>query len=351
MMLSTSLVALRQGDMARWQHLVPLPVLRQDGVVVTLEEAAARLPPWLHRREVAETVALLAFVREGPLVDTYGNMRRVTSGRRLVWQWSLRDPDSSSAVADGSACLRLVDRGPVRAGADAGHVGLDAGFPVSSEWPEHLASNLCTILHNRPDLWTAARDSVRPRPRQGAPSTGMDYVLDQAMATPWLPRIQEPPEPTGDGDVPVVTLRDALPLLPPGVSMRTVAEVLAVLALMPGGPLLDERLRPRRAFAGVPMRAIQCWYKPADGPGLYLTSGTEPAVFSSIRRLLAHAHGHKWLAMAVDSLAWSIDMALAMNDCSLWRWLRELRTACYRRVDAMLAGLPTDNTTEQENTQ
>lgn len=349
-MIGQMTIAMRQSDMARWQHLAPLPVLRQDGVVVTLEEAAARLPPWLHRREVSETVALLAFVRGGPLVDTYGNMRRITNGRRLVWQWSLRDPDNSGAVADGSACLRLVDMGPTHIGLDVGHVGLDAGFPVSPEWPGLLVNWLYGALDSHPDLWTAARDSVRPRASQGAPVTGMDHVLEQAMATPWLPRLREPPEPTGDGDVPVVTLRDALPLLPPGVSMRTVAEVLAVLALVPGGPLLDERLRPRRAFAGVPMRALQCWCKLADGPGLYLTSGTEPAVFSSIRRLLTHAHGHKWLAKAVDSLAWSIDMALAMDDCRLWRWLRELRTARYRRVDAMLAGIPTNNTTE-ENTQ
>ena len=338
--------ALRQSDMTQWQHLVPLPVLRQDGAVVTLEEAAVRLPPWLHRREVAETVALLAFMRGGPLVDTYGNMRRVTSGRRLVWQWSLRDPDNSGAVADGGACLRLVDMGPVRAGSDAGHVGLDAGFPVSPEWPEHLASNLCTILHNRPDLWTAARDSVRPRASQGTSGTGMDYVLEQAMSATWLPRLKEPPEPTGDGDVPVVTLRDALPLLPPGVSMRTVAEVLAVLALLPGGPLLDERMRPRRAFAGVPTSSLQCRIHQEDGPCICLTRGTEHAVFSSIRRLLAHAHGHKWLAKAVDSLAWSMDMALAMGDCRLWRWLRELRTTRYRRVDTMLAGIPTNSTTE-----
>lgn len=344
MLLKQVVLALRQSDMTEWQHLVPLPVLRQDGVVVTLEEAAARLPPWLHRREVAETVALLAFVREGPLVDADGNLRRITNGRRLVWQWSLRGPDNSGSVADGSACLRLVDRGPTHAGLDVGHVGLDAGFPVSPEWPQDLANWLYGALDSHPDLWTAARDSVRPRPRQGAPSTGMDYVLEQAMATPWFPRIQEPPEPTGDGDVPVVTLRDALPLLPPGVSMRTVAEVLAVLALVPGGPLLDERIRPRRAFAGIPMRALQCWYKLADGPGLYLTSVTEPAVFSSIRRLLAHAHGHRWLAKAVDSLAWSIAMALAMGDCR--RWLRELRTTRYRRVDTMLAGTPTNNTTE-----
>ena len=343
-MIGQMAMAMRQSDMTRWQHLVPLPVLRQDGVVVTLEEAAARLPPWLHRREVAETVALLAFARGGLLVDTYGNMRRITNGRRLVWQWSLRDPDNSGAVADGSACLRLVDRGPI-------HVGPDAGFPVSPEWPQDLANRLYGALDSRPDLWMAARDSVRPRARQGAPATGMDYVLEQAMAATWLPRLREPPEPTGDGDVPVVTLRDALPLLPPGVSMRTVAEVLAVLALVPGGPLLDERLRPRRAFAGVPMRALQCRVHQEDGPGLYLTSGTEPAVFSSIRRLLAHAHEHKWLARAIDSLAWSIAMALAMDDCRLWRWLRELRTARYRRVDAMLAGIPTNNTTEQENTQ
>ena len=105
MLLNQAVLALRQSDMTRWQHLVPLPDLRQDGVVVTLEEAAVMLPPWLHHREVAETVALLAFVRGGPLVDTYGNMRRITNGRRLVWQWSLRDPDNSGAVADGSACL------------------------------------------------------------------------------------------------------------------------------------------------------------------------------------------------------------------------------------------------------
>ena len=278
-------------------------------------------------------------MRGGPLVDTYGNLRRITNGRRLVWQWSLRDPDNSGTVADGSACLRLVDRGTI-------HAGLAAGFPVSPEWPQDLANRLYGAMDLRPDLWTAARDSVRPRASQGAPVTGMDYVLEQAMSATWLPRLREPPEPAGDGDVPVVTLRDALPLLPPGVSMRTVAEVLAVLALVPGGPLLDERLRPRRAFAGVPVRALQCWCKLADGPGLYLTSGTEPAVFSSIRRLLAHAHGHKWLAKAVDSLAWSIDMALAMNDCGLWRWLRELRTTRYRHVDAMLAGIPTNDTTE-----
>ena len=345
-MIGQMTIAMRQSDMTRWQHLVPLPVLRQDGVVVTLEEAAARLPPWLHRREVAETVALLAFVREGPLVDTYGNMRRITNGRRLVWQWSLCDPDNSGAVADGSACLRLVDRGPIHVGLDAEHVGLDAGFPVSPEWPGLLANWLYGALDSHPDLWTAARDSVRPRASQGAPSTGMDYVLEQAMATTWLPRLQEPPEPTGDGDVPVVTLRDALPLLPPGVSMRTVAEVLAVLALVPGGPLLDGRLRPRRAFAGVPVRALQWFIHQEDGPAIYLTRGTEPAVFSAIRRLLAHAHGHKWLARAVDSLAWSIDMALAMDDCRLWRWLRELRPSRYRRVDAMLAGIPTNITTE-----
>ena len=350
MLLNQAVLALRQSDMARWQHLVPLPVLRQDGVVVTLEEAAVGLPPWLHHREVAETVALLAFMRGGPLVDTYGNMRRITNGRRLVWQWSLRDPDNSGAVADGSACLRLVDRGPIHVGPDVGHVGLDAGFPVSPEWPGLLANWLYGALDSHPDLWMAARDSVRPRARQGAPATGMDYVLEQAMAATWFPRLQEPPEPTGDGDVPVVTLRDALPLLPPGVSMRTVAEVLAVLALVPGGPLLDERLRPRRAFAGVPVHALQCRVHQADGPCICLTRGTEPAVFSGIRRLLAHAHGHKWLAKAVDSLAWSIAMALAMDDCRLWRWLRELRTTRYRRMDTMLAGIPTNSTTE-ENTQ
>lgn len=337
MILNTSVVALRQCDMTRWQHQVPLPVLRQDGVVVTLEEAAARLPPWLHRREVAETVALLAFVRGGPLVDMGGNLRDVAVGRSLAWRWSAHAPDGQGVVADRSACLRLVD--PV-------HGGLYPQEPVPLAWTSYVARALLDKMHDRPDLWTAARDSVRPRPRQGAPTTGMDYVLEQAMADSRFPRLREPPEPTRGGDVPVVTLRDALPLLPPGVSMRTVAEVLAVLALVPGGPLLDERLRPRRAFAGVPMCTLQCWCKLADGPGLYLTSGTEPAVFSSIRRLLAHAHGHKWLAKAVDSLAWSIDMALAMNDCSLWRWLRELRTTRYRRVDTMLAGIPTNNTTE-----
>ena len=337
MMLSTSVMALRQGDMARWRHLVPLPAPRQDGVVVTLEEAAARLPPWLHRREVAETVALLAFVRGGPLVDTDGNLRDIAVGRSLAWRWSAYAPDGQEVVADRSACLRLVD--PV-------HGGLYPREPVPLSWTSNVARALHEKLHDRSDLWTAARDSVRPRARQGAPATGMDYVLEQAMATPWFPRLREPPEPTGDGDVPVVTLRDALPLLPPGVSMRTVAEVLAVLALVPGGPLLDERLRPRRAFAGVPMRALQCRIHQEDGPCICLTRGAEHAVFSSIRRLLAHAHGHRWLAKAIDSLAWSIDMALAMDDCGLWRWLRELRATRYRRVDTMLAGIPTNNTTE-----
>ena len=337
MLLNQAVLALRQCDMARWQHLVPLPAPRQDGVVVTLEEAAARLPPWLHRREVAETVALLAFVRGGPLVDADGNLRDIAVGRSLAWRWSAHAPDGQEVVADRSACLRLVD--PV-------HGGIYPQEPVPLSWTSYVARALHEKLHDRSDLWTAARDSVRPRASQGAPVTGMDYVLEQAMATPWFPRLQEPSEPTGDGDVPVVTLRDALPLLPPGVSMRTVAEVLAVLALVPGGPLLDERLRPRRAFAGVPMRALQCRILQEDGPCICLTRGTEPAVFSGIRRLLAHAHGHKWLAKAIDSLAWSIDMALAMGDCSLWRWLRELRTTRYRRVDTMLAGIPTNSTTE-----
>ena len=341
MLLNQAVLALRQSDMAQWQHLVPLPVLRQDGVVVTLEEAAARLPPWLHRREVAETVALLAFVRGGPLVDTYGNMRDIAVGRSLAWRWSAHAPDGQEVVADRSACLRLV--------APA-HGGLYPREPVPLSWTSNVARALHEKLHDLSDLWMAARDSVRPRARQGAPATGMDYVLEQAMAATWLPRLREPPEPTGDGDVPVVTLRDALPLLPPGASMRTVAEVLAVLALVPGGPLLDERLRSRRAFAGVPVRALQCRVHQADGPCICLTSGTESAVFSGIRRLLAHAHGHKWLAKAVDSLAWSIDMSLAINDCRLWRWLRELRTTSYRRVDTMLAGIPTNSTTE-ENTQ
>ena len=336
-MISQMTIAMRQSDMTRWQHLAPLPVLRQDGVVVTLEEAAARLPPWLHRREVAETVALLAFVRGGPLVDTYGNMRDVAVGRSLAWRWSAHAPDGQEVVADRSACLRLVD--PV-------HGGLYPREPVPLSWTSNAARALHDKLHDRPDLWETARDAVRPRASQGAPVSGMDYVLEQAMATAWLPRLREPPEPTGDGDVPVVTLRDALPLLPPGVSMRTVAEVLAVLALVPGGPLLDGRLRPRRAFAGAPVRALQWFIHQEDGPAIYLTRGTEPAVFSAIRRLLAHAHGHKWLARAVDSLAWSIDMALAMDDCRLWRWLRELRPSRYRRVDAMLAGIPTNITTE-----
>lgn len=342
MLLNQAVLALRQCDMTRWQHLVPLPAPRQDGVVVTLEEAAARLPPWLHRREVAETVALLAFARGGPLVDTDGYLRQSACGLKFVWRWSRRGPVGDSPVADRTACLRLVEAEPgdLPARRDA--------VPLS--WACRLAGELDRLLDDHPDLWTAARDSVRPRSRQGAPATGMDYVLEQAMATTWFPRLQEPPEPTGDGDVPVVTLRDALPLLPPGVSMRTVAEVLAVLALLPGGPLLDERMRPRRAFAGVPRRALQCRIHQEDGPAICLTGGTEPAVFSSIRRLLAHAHGHRWLAKAVDSLAWSIDMALAMDDCRLWRWLRELRTARYRRVDTMLAGIPTNNTTE-ENTQ
>lgn len=337
-MLNQAVLALRQSDMTEWRHLVPLPGLRQDGVVVTLEEAAARLPPWLHRREVAETVALLAFVRGGPLVDADGHLRQSACGMTFVWRWSRRGPVGDRPVADRTACLRLVEAatGDLPSRRDT--------VPLS--WTQRLARELNILLDNNPDLWMAARDSVRPRASQGAPVTGMDYVLEQAMADSRVPRLQEPPEPTGGGDVPVVTLRDALPLLPPGVSMRTVAEALAVLALVPGGPLLDERLRPRRAFAGVPMRALQCWYKLADGPALYLTSGTEPAVFSSIRRLLAHAHGHKWLAKAVDSLAWSIDMALAMNDCSLWQWLRKLRATHYRRVDAMLAGIPTNDTAE-----
>lgn len=338
MLLNQAVLALRQSDMAQWQHLVPLPVPRQDGVVVTLEEAAARLPPWLHRREVAETVALLAFVRGGPLVDTDGRLRQSACGLTFMWRWSRRAPVGDRPVADRTACLRLVEAEPGDLPSHRDTV------PLS--WTQRLARELDILLDNNPDLWMAARDSVRPRPRQGAPVTGMDYVLEQAMADSRVPRLQEPPEPTGGGDVPVVTLRDALPLLPPGVSMHTVAEVLAVLALVPGGPLLDERLRPRRAFAGAPMRALQCRTLQEDGPGLYLTSGTEPAVFSSIRRLLAHAHGHKWLARAVDSLAWSIDMSLAMDDCSLWRWLRELRTTRYRRVDTMLAGIPTNNTTE-----
>ena len=341
MLLNQAVLALRQSDMTRWQHLVPLPDLRQDGVVVTLEEAAARLPPWLHRREVAETVALLAFVRGGPLVDADGNLRDIAVGRSLAWRWSAHAPDGQEVVADRSACLRLV--------APA-HGGLYPREPVPLSWTSNVARALHEKLDSHPDLWTAARDSVRPRARQGAPATGMDYVLEQAMAATWLPRLREPPEPTGDGDVPVVTLRDALPLLPPGVSMRTVAEVLAVLALVPGGPLLDERLRPRRAFAGVPTSSLQCRVHQEDGPCICLTSGTEPAVFSGIRRLLAHAHGHKWLAKAVDSLAWSIAMTLAMDDCRLWRWLRELRTTRYRRVDTMLAGIPTNSTTE-ENTQ
>ena len=336
-MIGQMAIAMRQSDMTRWQHLVPLPVLRQDGVVVTLEEAAARLPPWLHRREVAETVALLAFVRGGPLVDTDGHLRDIAVGRSLAWRWSAHAPGGQEVVADRSACLRLVE--PV-------HGGLYPREPVPLSWTSNVARALHEKLHDRSDLWKTARDAVRPRARQGAPATGMDYVLEQAMADSRVPRLPEPPEPTGDGDVPVVTLLDALPLLPPGVSMRTVAEVLAVLALVPGGPLLDERLRPRRAFAGVPTSSLQCRSRQEDGPCICLTRGTEPAVFSSIRRLLAHAHGHKWLAKAVDSLAWSIDMALAMDDCGLWRCLRELRTARYLRVDTMLAGIPTNNTTE-----
>lgn len=341
MLLNQAVLALRQSDITQWQHLVPLPAPRSDGVVVTLEEAAARLPPWLHRREVAETVALLAFARGGPLVDTDGSLRDIAVGRSLAWRWSAHAPNGREVVADRSACLRLVE--PV-------HGGLYPREPVPLSWPSYVARALHDKLHDRPDLWETARDAVRPRASQGAPATGMDYVLEQALATTWFPRLREPPEPTGDGDVPVVTLRDALPLLPPGVSMRTVAEVLAVLALVPGGPLLDERVRPRRAFAGAPVRALQCRVHQEDGPCICLTRGTEHAVFSAVRRLLAHAHGHKWLAKAVDSLAWSIDMALAMDDCRLWRWLRELRTARYRRVDTMLAGIPTNNTTE-ENTQ
>ena len=181
MLLNQAVLALRQSDMARWQHLVPLPVLRQVGVVVTLEEAAARLPPWLHRREVAETVALLAFVRGGPLVDADGNLRDVAVGRSLAWRWSAHAPNGQEVAADRSACLRLVD---------PAHGGLHPREPVPLSWTSNVARALHEKLHDRSDLWTAARDSVRPRARQGAPATGMDHVLEQAMAATWLPRLQ-----------------------------------------------------------------------------------------------------------------------------------------------------------------
>ena len=230
------------------------PNLHRDAdgsVVVTMDEAARRLPPWLTVVDVADTLALLAVMTGGPIGPEIG---RVAFGMT-----SDLPPVECHGVHSPRLGLRIRPTGDLR------------DTQVSDDparWVGDLSLYIRDWLWERHDLWTAARNRLRPladvpwqaSPRDGNPEA---YALRQAFADPCFPRLP-PPEPQGDGYMPVVTLRQALPVLQPGVGTYAAALAMGVLAMLPGGPRVDERLGVRRALLRQPCLALARLRRPWD---------------------------------------------------------------------------------------
>ena len=315
------------------------PSLHRDAdgsVVVTMDEAARRLPPWLTIVDVADTLALLSAMTGGPIGPEVG---RVAFGMT-----SDLPPAECHGVHSPRLGLRIRPTGDLR------------DTQVSDDparWVNDLSLYIRDWLWERHDLWTAARNRLRPPaevPWQASPWDGKTeaYALRQAFADPRFPRLP-PPEPQGDDDMPVVTLQQALPVLQPGVGTYAVALAMGVLAMLPGGPLVDDRLRIRTEFAERSFDSLVWRWYGSDGPGIYMSRTWTATPVRLFRRLFGRTSDDERLADGVWHLKHMVDGHLEQLVPGLFKDLAKLR--CNRRgTDTMLAGIPTDNTTE-ENTQ
>lgn len=315
------------------------PSLHRDAdgsVVVTMDEAARRLPPWLTIVDVADTLALLAAMTGGPIGPEIG---RVSFGMT-----SDLPPAECHGVHSPRLGLRIRPTGDLR------------DTQVSDDptrWVGDLSLYIRDWLWERHDLWTAARNRLRPlaevpwraSPRDGNPEA---YALRQAFADPNFPRLP-PPAPQSDGYMPVVTLLQALPVLQPGVGTYVTAAAMSVLAMLPGGPLVDARLRLRPEFADRSFESLAWLWDGSDGPGIYVSQTWQPTPGRLFRALSGRTGDEERLAAGVWDMMHIVNVCVERTAPELFKALAKLR--CNRRgADTMLAGLPTNNTTE-ENTQ
>ena len=315
------------------------PSLHRDAdgsVVVTMDEAARRLPPWLTIVDVADTLVLLSAMTGGPIGPEVG---RVAFGMT-----SDLPPAECHGVHSPRLGLRIRPTGDLR---DT-QVSDDP-----SRWVNDLSLYIRDWLWERHDLWTAARNRLRPPaevPWQASPWEGKTevYALRQAFADPSFPRLP-PPAPQGDDDMPVVTLQQALPVLQPGVGTYAMALAMGVLAMLPGGPLVDDRLRIRPEFAERSFDSLVWRWYGSDGPGIYMCQTWTATPVRLFRRLFGRTSDDERLADGVWHLKHMVDGHLEQLVPGLFKALAKLRGS-RRGTDAMLAGIPTDNTTE-ENTQ
>ena len=315
------------------------PSLHRDAdgsVVVTMDEAARRLPPWLTIVDVADTLALLSAMTGGPIGPEIG---RVAFGMT-----SDLPPAECHGVHSPRLGLRIRPTGDLR------------DTQVSDDparWVNDLSLYIRDWLWERHDLWTAARNRLRPPaevPWQASPWEGKTeaYALRQAFADPHFPRLP-PPEPQGDDDMPVVTLQQALPVLQPGVGTYAVALAMGVLAMLPGGPLVDDRLRTRPEFAERSFDSLVWRWYGSDGPGIYMSRTWTATPVRLFRRLFGRTSDDERLADGVWHLKHMVDGHLEQLVPGLFKALAKLRLR-HRGTDAMLAGIPTNNTTQQRRT-
>lgn len=312
------------------------PNLHRDAdgsVVVTMDEAARRLPPWLTVVDVADTLALLAAMTGGPIGPEIG---RVAFGMT-----SDLPPVECHGVHSPRLGLRIRPTGDLR------------DTQVSDDparWVGELSLYIRDWLWVRHDLWTAARNRLRPladvpwqaSPRDGNPEA---YALRQAFADPCFPRLP-PPEPQGDGYMPVVTLRQALPVLQPGVGTYAAALAMGVLAMLPGGPLVDERLRVRPEFAERSFDSLVWRWHGSDGPGIYMSQTWTPTPGRLFRDLSGRAGDEERLAAGVWDMMHTVNVCVERTAPGLFEELAKLRHS-RRGADTMLAGIPTNNSTTE----
>ena len=315
------------------------PSLHRDAdgsVVVTMDEAARRLPPWLPVVDVADTLALLAVIARGPIGPEVN--------RGAFGMTSDLPPVECHGVPSPRLGLRMRPTGDLRDTQVSGD---------PSRWVGDLSLYIRDWLWTHHELWTAARNRLRPlaevpwqaSPRDGNPEA---YALRQAFADTHFPRLP-PPEPQGDGYMPVVTLRQALPVLQPGVGTYAVAQAMSVLAMLPGGPLVDKRLRIRPEFADRSFESLAWLWDGSDGPGIYVSQTWQPTPGRLFRCLSGYTGDEERLAGGVWHMMHIVNVCVERTVPGLFEALAKLRRI-HRGTDTMLAGIPTNSTTE-ENTQ
>lgn len=194
--------------------------------------------------------------------------------------------------------------------------------------------------------------------RGGAMNGLVDDVLDMAAGDPEFPRLP----PARDIGTPywraarfrVVSMRELMRLTGPLDSVYQAALLMMAAALVPGGPLLEGALRPRRGISLDPSRTCALFLTtgrlgPSPDAAADLVSSMDIPIGDCSRdgiRLVALG----FLTSAVDMLSDDGTEIRGLRPCPIEALARCVHDSNMPADHTMFAGVPT-NGIEEENTQ